>query len=275
VLFVYDENFIPPGIGFGYEQTSMACLNELIGSWMMGFASKKGEYPQVQTGDFWIVFRICNGFAIGLFECSVNDYALAFVVFEEGCEDVAFFRRDGDHIELIVYLLILVGVVYAVITIVWYTIRNGISPMPTGLRVQRAIFDVLQNIDPDGVVVELGSGWGTLASGIARRFPSCRVTAFENSPVPYLFSQFSQCVMPVTNLVIERRDFYGISLTDADVVICYLYSGAMERLREKFERELRSGTWVISHTFAVPAWTPNEVVEARDLYHTKVYIYRV
>ena len=44
--------------------------------------------------------------------------------------------------------------------------------------------------------------------------------------------------MPVTNLVIERRDFYGISLTDADVVICYLYSGAMERLREKFERRL-------------------------------------
>jgi len=136
-------------------------------------------------------------------------------------------------------------------------------------------FDVFQDIDPNGVVVELGSGWGTLALGFARRFPNCRVTAFENSPVPYLFSRFLQSVIPVTNLAIERRDFYGISLTDADVVICYLYSGAMERLREKFERELRTATWVISHTFAVPGWAPNEVAQVQDLYRTKVYVYRV
>lgn len=182
---------------------------------------------------------------------------------------------SGIDVELIVYLFILAGVVYAVVTIVWYTVRNGISPMPTGLRVQHVLLDVLQNIDPRGVVVELGSGWGTLALGIARRFPGCRITAFENSPVPYLFSRFLQRAISTPNLAIERRDFYGISLTDADVVICYLYSGAMERLCDQFELELRPGTWVISHTFAVPGWEPERVIQVEDLYRTKVYVYRV
>ena len=99
-------------------------------------------------------------------------------------------------------------------------------------------FDVFQDIDPNGVVVELGSGWGTLALGFARRFPNCRVTAFENSPVPYLFSRFLQSVIPVTNLAIERRDFYGISLTDADVVICIreLWNVCVRNLSGNFER---------------------------------------
>ena len=178
-------------------------------------------------------------------------------------------------IEFAIYLMLLVAVVLSVATIVWFTLRNGISPMPTGMRVQRAILETLLGLKPEGAIYELGSGWGTLALGIARRYVDCRVTGFENSPIPFWVSLVLSRMIPSPNLSFERRDFYGVSLAEANIVICYLYSGAMERLRVKFEAELSPGTWVISHTFAVPEWDAKEVVEVQDLYRTKVYVYRV
>ena len=147
--------------------------------------------------------------------------------------------------------------------------------MPTGLRVQRTILKVLTESKVDGIICELGSGWGTLALGIARAYPDCRVVGFENSPVPFWVSQVLCRIMPTPNMKVERRDFYDIPLRDVDLVICYLYSGAMERLREKFEVELESGTSVISHTFAIPGWEPEQVIAVRDLYRTKIYVYRI
>ena len=177
-------------------------------------------------------------------------------------------------VETVIYAIILMLVVFTFATIVWYTLKNGMSPMPTGPRIQRAILDVLSRIQRDGVVVELGSGWGTLALGVARKNSDLRVVGFENSPVPYWISRLLCYVMLVPNLAIKRRNFYDMQLPEADVVICYLFSGAMERLREKFETELSADTWVISHTFDVPGWEPERVIEVRDLYRTKVYVYR-
>ena len=51
-------------------------------------------------------------------------------------------------------------------------------------------------------------------------------------------------LIPSPILKFERRGFYSVSLTEAQVVVCYLYPGAMERLRGKFESELSGGAWV-------------------------------
>ena len=171
--------------------------------------------------------------------------------------------------------VLLIVVIYAAVTIIFYTLRNGISPMPTGGRVNRVVLDVLHEINPTGRVVELGSGWGTLALRIGKRLPQCSVVGYENSPVPYVVSKLLRVVMSVPSVVFTRADFYAVSLSDFDVAVCYLYPGAMEKLREKFVSELRPGTLVMSHTFAVPGWEPERVVEVSDLYRTKVYVYRV
>lgn len=147
--------------------------------------------------------------------------------------------------------------------------------MPTGGRVNRVVLDVLQEVNPQGRIVELGSGWGNLAFGIGKQLPHCSVVGYENSPVPYFVSQMLRVVLVLSNVVFKRMDFYAVPLIDFNLVVCYLYPGAMETLREKFEAELRAGSLVISHTFAVPGWEPERVVEVSDLYRTKVYVYRV
>jgi tRNA A58 N-methylase Trm61 len=172
-------------------------------------------------------------------------------------------------------IALLILTLYAAITIIFYTMRNGISPMPTGSRVHKVVLDILHDIHPGDRVVELGSGWGTLALGIGKRLPHCSVVGYENSPVPRWVANLLRAVFSGTNVTFERADFYQVSLSDFDVAVCYLYPGAMEKLREKFTAELRPGTLVISHTFAVSQWEPERVVTVSDLYRTKVYIYRV
>ena len=54
--------------------------------------------------------------------------------------------------------------------------------------------------------------------------------------------------------------------------MCYLFPAGMERLKEKFERELRPGTKVVSHTHGVPGWEPLETIEVDA---TPIYIYEV
>lgn len=174
---------------------------------------------------------------------------------------------------IVLFFLFLAIAVGVVVSIVVWTVRNGISPMPTSPMAMRCLLQAF----PEGVegkIVEMGSGWGTLLFPLAREFPRCRIIGYESSPVPYFFSKVRHYLFPLKNIEIHRRDFFKEPLGDADLVVCYLYPGAMERLKGKFEKELKTDAWVMSNTFAVPGWEPLRTVLVNDLFNTKIYIYR-
>lgn len=56
-------------------------------------------------------------------------------------------------------------------------------------------------------------------------------------------------------------DFLNIDLSEATVILCYLFPEALRALRPKFERELKSGTRIVSEVFTVPKWKENLVKE--------------
>ena len=175
---------------------------------------------------------------------------------------------------LIFGLIAAAGIALGALSVIVYTLRYGISPMPTSPRVRRVLLELLPD-DPGGPVAELGAGWGTLAFPLARRWPERAVTAYEISPVPWLFMRCRQAVTPCRNLRVLRRNFFAEDLRGTALVVCYLYPDAMSRLRAKFEAELPSGAVVLTHTFAVPGWVPETAVRAPDLYRTPVYLYRI
>jgi hypothetical protein len=76
----------------------------------------------------------------------------------------------GMTFDLAVAALVAVGLVLTVV----YPFRTGISPVPTNRRVRATLLASLPR-RIDGTIVELGSGWGTLAFPLARRHPGCRV----------------------------------------------------------------------------------------------------
>ena len=171
-------------------------------------------------------------------------------------------------------LIALALVCLALLSIFWSTLTLGISPMPTGAKVKT---ELLALIPPglEGEVHELGAGWGSLAWAIATKCPRARVIGWERSPFPFLFCRLRLVVQRRDNLTVRFGDFHQADLKGAQLVIAYLWTGAMTRLGPKFEAELPNGATVISHTFAWRGKQPESTVIAPDLYRTPIYRYRI
>jgi hypothetical protein len=159
-------------------------------------------------------------------------------------------------------------------SVIYSSYSYGISPTPSSFKAIKSIIDLLPKSEA-GNIFELGSGWGTLAFALAKRFPHCKVKAYEASLVPWLISWILWRGLYLPNLYLYKQDFFQVSLEDADIVVCYLYREGMRKLKHKFEAELQPGTWIVSHTFAVPGWAPVHVHRLDDLYRTPIYLYQM
>jgi hypothetical protein len=159
---------------------------------------------------------------------------------------------------------------FAMVSILVGFLRTGISPMPSS---GRAVRQVLQFVVPPrtGPIYELGAAWGSLAIPLAKAFPDQRVIAYELSTIPWLFLWLRVRVSGLRNLEVVRRDFFRDDLAKAAVVVCYLYPRGMVRLSTKLRSELTPGTVVVSNTFALPGWTPEQTSQLTDLYRTNIY----
>ncbi len=175
-------------------------------------------------------------------------------------------------------IAVLAGVFLAIGLILFHTMVTGVPPMPTSGGGRRALIGLLEKApsdDPQGVVYELGSGWGGLAFALARRYPRATIRGIEVSILPWAASKLRLAVRPQPNLSFRRGDFHDCTLNDAGLVVCYLFPDGMEKLKTKLETELADGAMVVSNTFAMPGWKPERVVRAGDIYSSPVYLYRM
>lgn len=170
---------------------------------------------------------------------------------------------------------------YSVLAAVWvgflvsvyYCLVTGISPIPSS----RISTNHIIEISPEylvGDILELGAGWGTLAFPLATLFPDNRVLAYELSPVPWLFMKLRHLVYQHNNLEVIRRDFHKASLKGVGMVVAYLHSEGLAKVRDRMERELAPGTLVLSNTFEIPGWTHEEIHQLDDSFCPRVYLYR-
>ncbi|OWA37968.1 hypothetical protein B9G55_06765 [Saccharibacillus sp. O16] len=157
------------------------------------------------------------------------------------------------------------------------SVRNGITPMPTSRLVRRMVMREIGQLSEGSEIVEAGSGFGTLAVNLARRFPRCRITGVENSWVPLLFSRLLGWGnrLPKSRLTFRRGDLFVYPYEQANVVVCYLHPAAMRRLGPILWERAEEGTKVVSVFFAFEDWDPESVTVCGDLHRTKVYVYHV
>ena len=66
-------------------------------------------------------------------------------------------------------------------------------------------------------------------------------------------------------------DFLDYDLSEATVILCYLFPEALRALRLKFERELQPGTRIVSEVFTVPKWKENKIIEVNRK-HFNLYV---
>jgi len=146
--------------------------------------------------------------------------------------------------------------------------------MPSSRKAQEAIISAIPQ-NTEGLIFDLGSGWGNVVFPLARAFPLATICGIEVSPIPWTVSRIRASLFGPSNLDIQRGNFQDISLEGVEIVICYLYPEGMTSLKTKFEEELKPNALIISNTFRLAGWEPEEVITLDDIHQTPIYRYRV
>ena len=171
-------------------------------------------------------------------------------------------------------LTILILVFLISLSLVWDSLRCGITPVPSTRKARQAILQATEGA-PDGPIIELGSGWGTLALALAKKYPDRQIIGYEISLIPWLFSLLLKRLKRIDNLTLQRGNFLSTELPPAKLLVCYLYPKGMMKLAGKLKRERPRAEMLISNTFALPGTEPLQVLRLQDLYRSPVYVYKL
>jgi len=169
-------------------------------------------------------------------------------------------------------ITVLMIVLLAGVSIVWSTLKTGMSPMMSSGKACKAMLAAIDK-PADGPLVDLGSGWGTLVISVARQYPHQQVIGYELSWLPWLVSIIRKKLLGLGNLTLYRKDFRQADLSEVSIIFCYLFSKAMVALEEKLKRELLTETLIVSNTFALPSCQASKTTRLTDLYQTPIYVY--
>ena len=107
-------------------------------------------------------------------------------------------------------------------------------------------------------LVDLGCGDGR----VLRLFASQGVKVLHGYEVNFwaVLQALSFNLLKGVKAKIFFRNFNKVDLNEYNVVFCYLLEGSLKRLRDKFDKELKPGSKVISYAFEIKDWREPEII---------------
>ena len=170
--------------------------------------------------------------------------------------------------------LLLVTATLMTVSLIYSTVKLGISPMPSSNKAYKKMVEFV-DITGTGAIIDLGSGWGNFVIRVAKQTPHRQVIGYEMSYLPWLTSTLLKKLFGLQNLTLYRKNFYNGNLPDASVLVCYLYPEAMEKIKNKLLSEQPNIDFIISNNFALPSWQPYKVRPINDFYKSPIYLYKI
>jgi tRNA A58 N-methylase Trm61 len=146
--------------------------------------------------------------------------------------------------------------------------------VPTPQDIVEKMLDVAK-VKSDDVVYDLGSGDGRFVITAVQKY-GARAVGVELDPDLYRQSRDRIKELGLDDRArVECEDMFDVTVRPATVVVLYLLTSFNEKLRPKLERELHSGTRIVTHDFNVPGWEPDQTLEVTShngITH-KIYLY--
>jgi precorrin-6B methylase 2 len=150
--------------------------------------------------------------------------------------------------------------------------RPDVRFLATPQNVVYAMLDLAQ-VTASDVVYDLGSGDGRIPITAARQF-GARGVGIEIDPKLVRESEANARSAGVEQTVrFVTGDLFDADIRDATVVTLFLMPGINIDLIPKFKAQLRPGTRIVSHHFAMgDRWLPDET---RDVNGLEIFLWRV
>lgn len=174
--------------------------------------------------------------------------------------------------ELFLFITLAFIVLFVTSTVIYSTVKLGISPMPSSHKAYLAMMQLADETGT-GTIIDMGSGWGNFVIPIAKKYPQRQIVGYELSYLPWLTSTLLKKLLGLKNLTLYRQNFYKADLSKASVLVCYLFPEAMDKISKKLRLDQASVNFVISNNFVLPLWQHSKVIRINDFYKSPVYLY--
>ncbi|HAE36950.1 TPA: hypothetical protein DCX66_01550 [Candidatus Nomurabacteria bacterium] len=174
--------------------------------------------------------------------------------------------------------LVLLIVFFLLLLWMWSSIKAKVPFIGVPTKTLKDIEKAL-NLNEDSVVYDLGCGDGRVLFYLYKNNPKAKYIGIENSQFPLLVFNVRNWFFKrknKSNISIIGKDFFDVNLSDATHIFTYLYPNVMDDLIPKLDKELKSGTRLISASFR---FTGRREIEEIDLKRNnyqlakKVYVY--
>ena len=131
----------------------------------------------------------------------------------------------------------------------------------------KALKNIIEFTKPNkkDLIVELGSGDGRICIELGKK--GARVDGFEINPFLVWISRRRIKKLGLKNVKIYWKSFWKVNLFSYNKIVLFQFKTIAGKLSKKFKKELKSGTWIISHWWRLPRWKVQKKVG-------RVYLYK-
>lgn len=147
--------------------------------------------------------------------------------------------------------LILLTVLCLLLLWMWSNIRAKVPFVGIPVNILKDIEKALA-LKEGSIVYDLGCGDARVLFYLAKNNPKLKYIGIENSPFPFVIaSALSYWNKKINNINVEiiKKDFFDVDLSLATHIFTYLYPNIMDDLLPKFDKELKTGTRIVSASF--------------------------
>jgi len=133
--------------------------------------------------------------------------------------------------------------------------------VPTPPEVVTAMLKVAK-VGKDDIVYDLGSGDGRIVIAAVKEFGAARGTGIDINPVRISEANENAQKAGVTDRVrFLNQDLFETNLSEATVVTLYLLPSLNLKLLPKLMAELKPGSRIVSHSFDMGDWKPEQTLD--------------
>ncbi len=128
-------------------------------------------------------------------------------------------------------------------------------------------------LKPGEVFYELGCGDGRVSIHLAKNNPNTQIIGLEMAFPLYVTAKIKSLFYPGKNLKIKWKNLFWEDLSKADCLYTFAMKESLNKaLKNKFKKELKSGTRIVSYVFSFESWDGK--TEKFPGFRAKTFIYK-
>lgn len=164
----------------------------------------------------------------------------------------------------LVILLILALIAIFMVWIFWSSII-GAGFQPTSRKLVKQMLDMAE-VGSSDIVYDLGSGDGRIVIDSVKKY-NAKAVGMEADPLRVFWSRLIIIILGIGNRAkIVWGNFFNQNISEATVVTLFLSDTANQKLKSKFQEELKPGTRIVSYVWTFKGWIPVKVNKAEEIY---------